>query len=81
MLICLGAELFAKRRKRAEKWVVDETTVQKQAQEAAAAARASPAPPTQLPPPSVIDQNRVKHAQELNEIQVWPITDKNYHSK
>jgi hypothetical protein len=65
-----GAELFAKRRKRAEKWVVDEASVQKQVQEsaavAAAAARASPAPP---PAPSVIDQTRVQREQQMAQIQ------------
>ncbi|XP_059469391.1 titin-like isoform X2 [Neocloeon triangulifer] len=62
-----GAELFAKRRKRAEKWIVDEMSVQKQVQDsaAAAAARASP----KLPAPSVIDQTRYQREMQMAEIQ------------
>ncbi|XP_046393774.1 uncharacterized protein LOC124161490 isoform X4 [Ischnura elegans] len=76
-----GAELFAKRRKRSENWVVDETTVKTSSQSIAMESQSSsmssmmtvkqqtPKPSAPLPPPSYLDHKRVEHIQKMNEIQ------------
>ncbi|GLH16217.1 Uncharacterized protein GBIM_20556 [Gryllus bimaculatus] len=79
-----GAELFAKRRKRSEKWVVDENTVKTHSttttseiiQSSTSSTsilqhQTSMTGPGKIPPPvsSHIDPKRAEHAQKLNEIQ------------
>lgn len=74
-----GAELFAKRRKRSEKWVVGETNGLRQEtiNDIAAApvpllSPLPPLPPANLPPPSYLPETaqRAQNKQKLDEIQV-----------
>lgn len=72
-----GAELFAKRRKRSEKWVVGETNGAKQENLPDIAPLPtpllSPLPPlSTLPPPSYLPETtqRMQHNLKLDEIQV-----------
>ncbi|CAL8106400.1 unnamed protein product [Orchesella dallaii] len=74
-----GAQMFAKRRKKSEGWIVDETNVRRSSTEITTGGTAySPSYPRpqnpqpnkpNLPPASLIDRTRVEHAQRLNEIQ------------
>ncbi|ODN06384.1 hypothetical protein Ocin01_00266, partial [Orchesella cincta] len=74
-----GAQMFAKRRKKSEGWIVDETNVRRSSTEIVTGGTAySPSYPRpqnpqpkqpNLPPASLIDRTRVEHAQRLNEIQ------------
>ncbi|XP_068084957.1 uncharacterized protein [Anabrus simplex] len=78
-----GAELFAKRRKRSEKWVVDENTVKMSSTSTSNMTTELISSSTlqrqssicsggsKLPPvlPSYLDNKRAEHAQKLNEIQ------------
>lgn len=75
----LGAELFAKRRKRSEKWVVGETTgVKSETLNDIASTPVpilSPLPPltaSNLPAPSYLPetQQRMQHKEKLDSIQV-----------
>lgn len=63
-VVFLGAELFAKRRKRSEKWIVDETN--------AATCSPSAAPGGYSPIPAYTDfgQQRVQQNIKLDQIQV-----------
>lgn len=80
----LGAQLFAKRRKRSEKWVVDETNVKRSdALDTLGDFSTKPFSTTPttvnsqfMPPPSFIDRSRIQHAQKLNEIQVAILLNK-----
>lgn len=81
LFLFVGAELFAKRRKRSEKWVVGETNGAQPP--TAADIPPSPAPVLSplpavnvLPPPSYLPETaqRVQHNQKLDEIQVNLIT-------
>lgn len=69
----LGAELFAKRRKRSEKWVVGETngTRPPSTLPDVVAPSPIPTPPTNIPPPSYLPetQQRLAHKEKLDEIQ------------
>lgn len=73
-----GAELFAKRRKRSEKWVVNETNGSRPQEvlhdiAPSPAPILSPLPPlSSLPPPSYLPETaqRVQNKQKLDEIQV-----------
>lgn len=77
VVLFIGAELFAKRRKRSEKWVVGETNGTQPPTPAdlppSPAPVVSPLPPAStLPPPSYLPETaqRVQHNQKLDEIQV-----------
>lgn len=79
----LGAQMFAKRRKKSEGWIVDETNVRRSSTEINTGTSYSPSYPRpsnqpankqpNLPPASLIDRTRVEHAQRLNEIQVCSV--------
>jgi hypothetical protein len=81
-MICAGAELFAKRRKKSEKWVVDETTVKSATTSTISTTELISSTLTQqqpqqqgaklLPIPTYLDEStkRVEVMQKLNEIQV-----------
>ncbi|XP_050315731.1 uncharacterized protein LOC126750197 isoform X6 [Anthonomus grandis grandis] len=73
-----GAELFAKRRKRSEKWVVGETNGSRPPSTIPDVISPSPvptlsplAPPVNVPPPSYLPetQQRLAHKEKLDEIQ------------
>ncbi|KAJ8982389.1 hypothetical protein NQ317_009644 [Molorchus minor] len=69
-----GAELFAKRRKRSEKWVVGETSGTRTDPEIepTPAPILSPLPPiSTFPPPSYLPETaqRIQHKEKLDEIQ------------
>lgn len=73
----LGAALFAKRKQKSEKWIVDENTVkQKTAQAAAVAASAINTPAVQSVEPSattaplVPNQSRAEQTQKMASVQV-----------
>lgn len=76
----IGAQMFAKRRKKSEGWIVDETNVRRSSTEITSGTSFSPSYPRpsnqpaskqgNLPAPSLIDRTRIEHAQRLNEIQV-----------
>lgn len=82
VLICYtleGAELFAKRRKRSEKWVVAETNGTQPPTSADIPVSPTPVTPitpitpvANLPPPSYLPETaqRLQHNQKLDEIQV-----------
>ena len=80
-IICVGAELFAKRRKKSEKWVVDETTVKTASSSAITTEMISTSSTltqqqhgSKLPPlPTYLDEStkRVEVMHKLNEIQVY----------
>jgi hypothetical protein len=93
-MIYAGAELFAKRRKKSEKWVVDETTVKSASTTAistteliSTSSNLSQQQPQQqgaklLPIPTYLDEStkRVEVMHKLNEIQVLCISqDKKLH--
>ncbi|KAL1117551.1 hypothetical protein AAG570_003866 [Ranatra chinensis] len=61
-----GAELFAKRRKRSEKWVIDENNVK-----TVENYQSQQQPYCQLPPPSYLKDatQRVENVQKMNQIQ------------
>lgn len=67
-----GAELFAKRRKKSEKWVVDETTVRTSSSMMSSMESTSPAPKLPVPAPSYLTNgtSKVHTVQKMNEIQV-----------
>lgn len=75
-----GAELFAKRRKRSEKWVVGETNGTRQtpllpeipATPVPLVSPVVPPPINNLPPPSYLPETveRLQHKQKLDGIQV-----------
>lgn len=76
-LLFIGAELFAKRRKRSEKWVVAETNGARQTPipdiEPTPVPLLSPLPPiSSFPPPSYLPETaqRIQHKEKLDEIQV-----------
>ncbi|XP_075217370.1 uncharacterized protein LOC142322316 isoform X2 [Lycorma delicatula] len=73
-----GAELFAKRRKKSEKWIVDENNVKTMSSSSITDISTSnyqtsnlPTPTTKLPPPSYLKDGaqRVENIQRMNEIQ------------
>jgi hypothetical protein len=73
----IGAELFAKRRKRSEKWVVGETNGTRPSSIPDIAPSPtpilSPLPPiSSFPPPSYLPETaqRIQHKEKLDEIQV-----------
>lgn len=80
--ISLGAELFAKRRKKSEKWIVDEKNVKTNtstfstSNSGGVASPFSPSPAVSNklppPPPSYLPGNtkRVEQVQKMNEVQV-----------
>lgn len=80
--LCVGAELFAKRRKRSEKWVVGENQGQKTETMETSSYTSSgmnstssyerQTSTTKLPPVSYLEGSvqRVQNAQKLDEIQV-----------
>lgn len=78
--LILGAELFAKRRKRSEKWVVSETNGgrqtplnENQQPSTPLTPLLSPLPPlSNLPTPSYLPETaqRIQHKEKLDEIQV-----------
>lgn len=76
VIIFLGAELFAKRRKRSEKWVVAETNGTQPPTLAdippSPTPTLSPLPPIALPTPTYSPEatQRAQHNQKLDEIQV-----------
>ncbi|KAK9507224.1 hypothetical protein O3M35_007130 [Rhynocoris fuscipes] len=61
-----GAELFAKRRKKSEKWIIDENNVKTTDSHAGNAT-----PLSKLPPPSYLKDSthRVENVQKMNQIQ------------
>lgn len=63
-----GAELFAKRRKKSEKWVVDETTVKT----SSSSSSTMESPKLPVPAASYLANGttRVHTVQKMNEIQV-----------
>lgn len=68
-----GAALFAKRKQKSEKWIVDENTVKQKTAAAAAAANmpAAPAPvPETAPVQSVPLQSRSEQTQKIASVQV-----------
>ena len=72
MLLPTGAELFAKRRKKSEKWVVDETTVRSSSSTSSTMESTSPAPKLPVPAASYLTNGtaKVHNVQRMNEIQV-----------
>ncbi|KAE8736999.1 hypothetical protein FOCC_FOCC017542 [Frankliniella occidentalis] len=66
-----GAELFAKRRKKSEKWVVDETTVRSSSTTSTMESSTSPAPKLPVPAASYLTNGtaKVHTVQRMNEIQ------------
>lgn len=78
-IVVVGAELFAKRRKRSEKWVVGETNGTRPSGIPDIAPSPtpilSPLPPiSSFPPPSYLPETakRIQHKEKLDEIQVTP---------
>ena len=67
-----GAALFAKRKQKSEKWIVDENTVkQKVANQAAAAAATMPAVvPAEPVATPTISQTRAEQSQKMAAVQV-----------
>ncbi|XP_052132312.1 titin isoform X3 [Frankliniella occidentalis] len=67
-----GAELFAKRRKKSEKWVVDETTVRSSSTTSTMESSTSPAPKLPVPAASYLTNGtaKVHTVQRMNEIQL-----------
>ncbi|XP_073979807.1 uncharacterized protein isoform X3 [Rhodnius prolixus] len=61
-----GAELFAKRRKKSEKWIIDENNVK-----TVETYSGSSTPMSKLPPPSYLKDSthRVENVQKMNQIQ------------
>jgi len=89
---CVGAQLFAKRRKKSENWVVDETNVRRSSTEFSTGSSFSPSYPRPanqpnrnspggMPPASFIDRTRVEHTQKLNQIQVYELQNLWPHGK
>lgn len=79
-----GAALFAKRKQKSEKWIVDENTVkQKTAQAAAVAAAATNIPAVQSSEPSVTtaplapNQSRAEQTQKMASVQVGRLFNHN----
>lgn len=62
-----GAALFAKRKQKSEKWIVDENTVKQKTANAAAVAAAAVATPEPQQPPV---QSRAEQTQKLAAVQV-----------
>lgn len=68
-----GAELFAKRRKKSENWIIDENNVKSvESFQATNTITMSQNTLSKLPPPSYLKDSthRVENVQKMNEIQV-----------
>lgn len=70
-MILKGAALFAKRKQKSEKWIVDENTVKQKTAAAAAAAQMPALPPTIEPiVPAAPVQSRAEMTQKMVQVQV-----------
>ncbi|XP_037083793.1 uncharacterized protein LOC119104232 [Pollicipes pollicipes] len=68
-----GAQIFAKRKKRAEKWVVDETHRETRRAEESPAPPAAPQPPPAAPQPPAAAPQPPQPPQQLPTVQLKPV--------